>query len=143
MTATETPTRTNRIKTSLPAEFRDGHSENDGLSTFLGLFSIGLGLAEALAPRRFAETIGVRYSDALVRAYGARELAAGVGILAGRHPTGWLWSRVAGDVMDLATLVPELADADEDRRRRVGNAIAAVAGALLMDVVAAGRQSMR
>jgi hypothetical protein len=142
MTATETPARTRPVKTSLPAELRDGAS-HDGLATFLGLFSIGLGLAEALTPRKFASTIGVRYSPALIQAYGAREIASGIGILAGRHPAGWLWGRVAGDVMDLATLIPELQGADEDRRKRVAGAIAAVGGALLMDVVGATRQSVR
>lgn len=143
MTATDTPARTPWVKTSLPLQFRDGNSESDGLATFLGLFSLGLGLAETLAPRRFARAIGVRYGPALVQAYGVREIVSGIGILAGRHPAGWLWGRVAGDVMDLATLVPELAGADEDRRKRVTGAIAAVGGALLMDAVAAGRESAR
>ena len=143
MTALDTASHKNRIKTRLPDEFRNGNSGNDPLATFLGVFSIGLGLAETLAPRRFAETVGVRYGPAVVQAYGVREIVSGIGILAGRHPAGWLWGRVAGDVMDLATLAPELSGAGEERRRRVTNAIAAVAGALLMDVVAAGRQSVR
>src|SRR4051812_43722960 len=137
MTATDTPARAQRVKTSLPPELRDGNSESDGLATFLGLFSLGLGMAETLAPRRFARAIGGRYGPALVQAYGVREIVGGIGILAGRPPAGWLGGGVAGDVMALATLAPDLQGADDDRRKRVTGAIAAVAGALLMDAVAA------
>ena len=65
----------------------------------------------------------------------------GVGILSQRRPAGWLWGRVAGDLMDLATLGAELTDARGDRRRRVLNSIAAVAGVTVLDVLAAGRYS--
>lgn len=42
--------------------------------------------------------------ERLIRAYGVREIAKGVGILTSPNPTPWLWGRVAGDALDLATL---------------------------------------
>ncbi|MFY4728236.1 hypothetical protein, partial [Nitrospira sp. BLG_2] len=64
----------------------------------LGLFGIGLGLAELMAPRRLARMIGAPPEyDGLVRAMGLREVASGVGILTQRAPATAVWSRVAGD----------------------------------------------
>src|SRR5690349_17261487 len=77
------------------------------LANGLGWFSIGLGLAELAAPRQVARLIGARDEDntrTVLRAYGVRELAAGFGILSQTSPTGWLWGRVAGDMLDLASL---------------------------------------
>src|SRR5436305_11233554 len=73
----------------------------------LGWFSIGLGLAEVLAPRELAQFIGIRDSAktrTVLRTYGVREIGAGLGILSQRRPAGWLWSRVAGDILDLSSL---------------------------------------
>jgi hypothetical protein len=77
------------------------------IATGLGWFSIGLGMAELIAPDSVARLIGVKptsNSRTLLRAFGARELAAGIGILSNDRPTGWVWSRVAGDVMDLSMM---------------------------------------
>src|SRR5205085_802664 len=52
---------------------------NAPMATFLGLFSIGLGLWEMIAPRSVAECTGVRDQN-LLRFYGAREMTAGLGI---------------------------------------------------------------
>src|SRR3954464_9149267 len=103
MTMTDTlPAYDHHIKTELPEEFR--HEQNSSpLATFLGVFSIGLGLWELLSPRGVADATGVRYPG-ILRAYGLREIGAGVGILANHRPAGWLWARVAGDVLDLATI---------------------------------------
>jgi hypothetical protein len=38
------------------------------------------------------------------RLYGLREIGVGVAILAQPTSSAWLWARVAGDVLDLATL---------------------------------------
>src|SRR5437870_4333008 len=82
---------------------------SDRLATALGVFSIGLGLAEVAAPEAVGRVLGMRADDRvrsrpLLRGFGVRELASGLGILRGGDPTPWLWSRVAGDVMDLAFL---------------------------------------
>ncbi len=127
------------VKTAIPEEFRD--TSGSPLATFLGLFSVGLGLAEALDPKRMAELTGVR-RPSLLAAYGVRELAAGVGILTTDHPAGWLWARVAGDVLDLATLAAAYAEArGHQDREKVLMAAAAVAGVTFLDVICAQANS--
>jgi hypothetical protein len=134
MTATQ-PVYTHRVKTRLPGEY-DGYSSPQPMATFLGLFSIGLGLAEVLAPREMADRTGVRYPG-LIRAYGLREIATGLAILADRRPAEWLWGRVAGDVLDLATLGAAYAEGDPDDRRKAAAAAAAVLGVTVLDVLCA------
>jgi uncharacterized membrane protein len=113
------------------------------LANGLGWFSIGLGLAEVLAPRKMAELIGIANGDrtnTILRAYGLREIAAGVGILMQPRPAGWLWGRVAGDALDLASLGKALASEDADRSK-VAMATAAVLGVTALDVFCAQKLS--
>src|SRR4051812_10257258 len=70
----------------------------------LGWFSIGLGIAEVLMPRAVARVTGMQGREGLLFACGLREIATGVGILMSRDPTPWVWGRVAGDAIDMATL---------------------------------------
>ena len=100
----------------------------------LGWFSIGLGLAQLIAPRSVSRTIGVQDSPRLMRALGAREIASGVGILSQRRPANWLWARVAGDAMDLA-LLGAAARSRHSMRERIGWASAAVAGIAVLDLL--------
>ena len=75
------------------------------LANGLGWFSLGLGFAELLAPRAIANITGVsKERTGLIRLYGLREIAAGMAIFAQKKPTVGVWSRVAGDAMDLASL---------------------------------------
>ena len=106
-----------------------------GVVQGLGWFSIGLGLAELLAPHAVARSIGLRGHEKLIAGYGAREIAAGIGILASRDPTPWIWGRVAGDTLDLATLAGGLAAGRGRERSNAGLAIAAVAGVTLLDLL--------
>jgi uncharacterized membrane protein len=107
----------------------------------LGLFGIGLGLAELMAPRRLARMIGAPpRHDGLVRAMGFREIASGIGILTQRAPAMAVWSRVAGDAMDLACLSAAFMS-NRSNRGRVALATAAVAGATLLDVITAQQLS--
>jgi hypothetical protein len=104
-------------------------------ATGLGWFSIGLGLAELFFPRAFTHAFGMRGREGLVRFYGLREIGAGVGLLTARNKAPWLWARVAGDGLDIATLAARLPD-----RRARGNvevALAMVAGVTALDVYAA------
>ena len=70
----------------------------------LGAFSIALGVTELLAPRTVARFTGLHGREALVRAYGLREIVNGIGLLYSNDPRPWLWGRVAGDALDLSTL---------------------------------------
>ena len=63
----------------------------------LGWFSIGLGLVELAAPRFLTRRFGMEGSEGLIQAYGAREIANGIAILAADDPTPWVWARVGGD----------------------------------------------
>jgi uncharacterized membrane protein len=96
----------------------------------LGWFSIGLGLAEILAPGRLAKLIGVRGDHGvLLRMLGAREITSGIGILAGRRPnSNWMWSRVGGDAIGL-TLLGAAFRQRRPKRNKLAMATAAVAGA--------------
>jgi uncharacterized membrane protein len=120
-----------------PADALDRpRTEAERLATFLGWFSIGLGLAEALAPRSVARLIGVNEdnNETLLRGLGARELASGIAILTTPRPTAAVMSRVAGDMMDLALLGTAMAGRDTDKAKLSG-AIAAVAGVTALDVM--------
>lgn len=111
-----------------------------GLARALGWFSLALGLVEIVAPHRLARLIGVRRRHRLLRALGLREIASGIGLLTRRRPVGWLWTRIAGDAMDLALLGAALRPRPV-RRERVGAALAAVAGVALLDILSARRLS--
>src|SRR3954468_7267805 len=83
-----------------PSSF--GHS--DRMARNLGWFSLGLGALEILAPWRITRALGMEGHEGLVRAYGFREVASGMLSLSTDKKAG-LWSRVAGDGLDLATLM--------------------------------------
>jgi hypothetical protein len=102
----------------------------------LGWFSVALGLVELACARPLARAIGMRGEEPLLRFYGVREIATGIGTLAASNPAPWIWGRVAGDAVDIATLAARL-----DGRRTNGTmtALAAVLGAAALDVAAAAR----
>jgi len=104
----------------------------------LGWFSVGLGLAEIVAPRRLAGFVGLTGRERLLRAYGLREIGAGAAILARRRPAAGVWARVAGDALDLATLGAATAPTNPKRGRALG-AVGAVAGITALDAVTALR----
>jgi hypothetical protein len=106
------------------------------LARGLGWFNIGLGLAEMLMPRTLTEQMGMEGKESLLRFYGAREMAAGVGILMSDNPSPWIWGRLAGDALDLATLAPGL-DTQNPRKGNVAIALAAVAGVTALDCITA------
>jgi hypothetical protein len=116
---------------------RDGNGAL-ALAQGLGWFSIGLGAAEVMAPQQLARFLGMEEHTQLIRAYGAREIATGIGILSQDDPTPWMWGRVGGDALDLGTLALGL-ERDNPQRGNVGLAIAAVAGVMALDLVCASR----
>lgn len=108
------------------------------LANALGLFSIGLGLAEVFAPRTVARWIGAsdhRDNMAMVRAVGLRELITGIGILSNVRPALWLKSRLAGDAMDLLLLGTAFSSRPA-HQEQIAKAMAAVAGRAMLDVLA-------
>jgi hypothetical protein len=112
------------------------------LARGLGWFSIALGAAELLAPGALNRSLGMREHNTLVRGFGLRELAAGLGILTMRDPTPWVWSRVVGDVLDITALLSGLG---RDNPRR-GSAVAALFSVALVtaaDVICARSLSSR
>jgi hypothetical protein len=107
----------------------------DRLARALGWFSIGLGLTELLAPRALTRALGMEGSEALVRAYGLREIGAGIMTLSPDKGIG-LQSRVAGDALDIATLLAGLRG-DNPKRDNVAIALAMVVGVTLLDIAGA------
>lgn len=109
------------------------------LASFLGWFSIGLGAAELVATRPLCNMLDVNGRERLVRAFGAREVAAGVGILSQENREPWVWGRVAGDALDLGTL---LAAVPGNRRRAaLWTAIGSVGAVTALDVICGMRLS--
>lgn len=109
----------------------------DRLTRALGWFSLALalGLTELVAPGRITRALGMEGKEGLIRAYGAREIAAGIPTLSMEKHVG-LGSRVVGDVIDIATLLPALGPRNPKR----GNAmiaLCAVAAVTALDVIAA------
>ena len=118
------------------------NEREEQLAGALGWFSIGLGVAELIAPHAFTRFLGVRDQPALVRLLGARELASGLGIVTQRRPTGWLWSRVGGDMLDLA-LLGMAASSDRARYGRIAAATTAVTGITILDLICSQQFSRR
>jgi uncharacterized membrane protein len=111
-------------------------SEKDKVTQFMGWFSIALGAAELFAPRGVARAIGIdeEAHTTLLRIYGLREIAAGLGILARPKPTYWMWNRVLGDSIDLASLGKAMQNPENDKARLTA-ATVAVIGATAVDVI--------
>ncbi|WP_426957480.1 hypothetical protein [Muricoccus radiodurans] len=107
----------------------------DKLARGLGWFSIGLGLAELFCARGLARFLGIRGHEGLIRAFGARELGAGIMALSvDTRPA--ILGRIAGDALDIAAL----AAADDRRNPKQDNvrvALVAVIGVTVLDIVCA------
>ncbi|MDT5175541.1 MAG: hypothetical protein QOG37_2792 [Mycobacterium sp.] len=85
----------------------------------LGAASLGLGLSEVLAPSGIAALAGVDEtprSRAVIRALGVRECGHAAALLLGSEKL--VWTRVAGDVLDIAVLAAGVASRGPGRRRR-------------------------
>jgi uncharacterized membrane protein len=119
----------------------DGRTRQSGgeerLAKALGWVSIGLGIASLVAPKSVARMIGVPErggSQATLRAVGAREVASGLGILSQRRPTPWVWSRVGGDLMDLALMGRALVSRRSEKDRAAATT-AALVGITAVDLL--------
>ena len=118
-------------------------SSAERLAIGLGWFSIGLGLAEVAAPNFVARLIGAPPNDQtrkVLRSYGTREISNGMAILTQPGEAKWLWSRVGGDALDLASLARMLGSENASRGRAIF-AAASVLGVTVLDVMAARQLS--
>jgi hypothetical protein len=106
------------------------------LARFLGWFSIGLGVCEVLTPGAVSRIAGVNNHKNLVRFYGLREIAAGVGILSNPNRSKWLWARVVGDVVDVASIL-----GGSRKGLASAGALAAVVSVTALDLYCAQRAS--
>ncbi len=126
-----------RAKRILPSSDERISMNTKQIANGLGWFSLALGLTEVLAAKPLARALGIK-SPALIRAFGVREIAAGVGILLQERKGPWVWARVAGDALDLGVLGSALST----RNRQRGNAalaLAAVAPVVALDVLCGKR----
>src|SRR5437764_8268296 len=109
---------------------------SDRVARGLGWFSLALGAAELIAPGRLGKALGLEGKETLLRAYGGREIGAGIWALSDT-PAPALWARFAGDLVDLGTLAYGLRGGDDDQRRNAFIALAAVGGITLVDLLTA------
>lgn len=108
----------------------------------LGWMSLGLGAVELWQSQQLGKTLGTGGQGRIFQIYGLREIGTGIGLLAARDPTPWVWARVAGDLLDLATLAPELRARNPQRKAALA-ATAFVAGAALVDLYCAMNETQR
>lgn len=109
----------------------------DRAAQAIGLFSIALGVAELAFPGAVGRAVGLEGRQGLLRASGLRSIAAGVGALQ-PNPGPAIWSRAAGDLLDLAALALARGP-DESKRRTATTTMIAVGAITLVDLlVAAG-----
>ena len=123
----------------------DRGTGGESLADFLGVFSIGLGLAQVLAPETMSKICGIEDAEgnsSVMRALGAREISHGIAILSKQQPEKAVWSRVAGDALDLALLGKAMANPDNHRGRTLF-ATANVLAVTALDVMAARQLSMQ
>jgi hypothetical protein len=122
-------------KTIEPVHHRSTRASTNMMAQGLGLFGLALGVAELLAPRQLAQALDIEGQERLLQLYGLREIGTGLGILASRNKAPWLWGRVAGDVLDLATLGAAIGASR--RKGAVVMAIGSVAMVTALDIACA------
>lgn len=124
------------------ARLRRGAAEqrDKQLANALGWLSIGVGVANLLAPRVVAKAAGLPAAPLVMRAMGVRELVCGLGLLNQPGSATWRWSRVAGDAADLLMLGVATRAPGSARGRLAATAVV-VAGVTVLDVMAGMRSA--
>jgi len=115
---------------------RSSLTASDCMARCLGWFSIALGVVELAAPRAVTRWLGIEGRENLLRTFGAREISAGIVSLSTEKQMG-MWSRVAGDGMDLAALLAAYQPGNP-KRANVGLAIGMVLGIAMLDIATGG-----
>lgn len=98
----------------------------------LGLFSLALGAVELFGSKRIAKTLDADGHEGLIKGFGAREVLAGVNLVAAPAVATNVWNRVAGDVMDI--VATSAAAKNSPGNRATWGALAFVIGAAALDV---------
>ncbi|WP_433281585.1 SRPBCC family protein [Micromonospora sp. CA-244673] len=115
---------------------------SQGTARVLGWVSLGLGAAAIAATPRLSRLCGVddsRMARTVLRAAGVRELGHAAALLIPRR-AGWgTWTRVAGDIMDLAACGRAMSHRKGERRRRLMYTTGALAGITVVDLYTALR----
>ncbi|MCW3842979.1 SRPBCC family protein [Micromonospora yasonensis] len=114
----------------------------EGLARFLGWVSLGLGVTALAGGPGVSRICGVddsRTARTVLRAAGVRELGHAAALLVPRRAGLATWTRVAGDVADLAAAGQAWRNRRGDRRRRLTYTVAALAGITALDLYASVR----
>jgi len=131
---------------ALNANYSLGQDPDQQLARNLGWFSIGLGAMEILAPGFIARISGAPDSEqsrTVIQAYGGREIAQGIAILTSMpRPAGWMWGRVAGDVLDIGSVAVGMLSRDGNFPRGV-LAITSLLGVTAIDYYCADKLSSK
>lgn len=123
-------------------DMTQSQSSADKLARGLGWLSLGVGLYQLLAPGRITRELGMQGSENSLRACGARGVISGIGALSD-NPTPAIWSRVGGDVLDLAALSFALKDKHNPKKQNVYLALTAVGILTAIDYACAKALSQR
>ena len=118
--------------------------KDKALAGFLGVFSLGLGFAQVTMPGVIARACGIDPHDdqnrLVMRLMGMREISHGLAVLSNQQPAKSMWSRVAGDALDLALLGKALSNPENNRAATLF-ATANVLAVTALDVMAAKQLS--
>jgi hypothetical protein len=111
------------------------------VSMNIGVTAIGLGMWGTLFPKHVARTLGIQAPAPVVQAvFGLRELWTGYTLAGDPTKSAMLWTRVAGDIFDIAVL----ASLDRPSNPKRGTARAALGFVLAvtaLDAITAVRMS--
>lgn len=122
-------------------EIEPGSNGSDRMSRAIGWSSLGIGTAQLAAPSAIAGAIGLLPGTrvaAATRVMGLANLAIGTGIIMRPQLGSRMWARFAGDALGLGLLVWALRG-ERASGRRLAGALAASAGLLAIDALAARR----
>lgn len=111
-------------------------STADKVARGIGWLSLGLGLYQLLAPHKLGEQLGLRGHENKMRACGTREVISAIGALSD-NPAPSIWSRVGGDMLDLAALTYVLQDRHNPKRANVCWALTTVGMMTAVDICCA------
>ena len=118
----------------------DRGTGGESLANFLGMFSLGLGFAQVTMPGVISRACGIDPHDdrnrLVMRLMGLREISHGLAVLSNQQPEKSMWSRVAGDALDLALLGKALSNPENNRAATLF-ATANVLAVAALDVIAA------